>query len=168
FAKALPHNDAGEVDAEAFATFVSVLSSGDPNGFETIPRDPTAAVDLNDPQATYAFDLVGLDAAATRLDPPPAFASAQMATDMAEVYWRSLTRDVPFRDYETDPLVAVAVSDLNAFTEPRTLRAGEKPTPATVFRGGTRGDIIGPYLSQFLWFDIPYGIKTIEQSEVLD
>jgi len=98
FAKTLPHNDAGEVDAEAFATFVSVLSSGDPDGFETIPRHPNAAVDLNDPQATYAFDLVGLDAAATSLDPPPAFASAQMATDMAEVYWRSLTRDVPFRD----------------------------------------------------------------------
>jgi len=37
---------------EAFATFVSVLSSSDPDGFETIPRHPTAAVDLNDPQAT--------------------------------------------------------------------------------------------------------------------
>jgi hypothetical protein len=163
FAKTLPHNDAGEVDAEAFATFVSVLSSGDPDGFETIPRHPNAAVDLNDPQATYAFDLVGLDAAATSLDPPPAFASAQMATDMAEVYWRSLTRDVPFRDYETDPLVAAAVIDLNAFTEPLTSGAGEKPTPATVFRGETRGNLIGPYLSQFLWLDIPYGIKTIAQ-----
>lgn len=163
FTKTLPHNDAGEVDADAFAAFVAVLSSGDPNGFETIPRDRSAEVGLNDPQATYAFDLVGLDAAATSLDPPPAFASAQMATDMAEVYWRALTRDVPFRDYETDPLVAAAVTDLNAFTEPRTSGAGEKPTPATVFRGETRGDIIGPYLSQFLWLDIPYGIKTIEQ-----
>jgi len=35
---------------------------------------------------------------------------------MAEVYWRSLTRDVPFRNYETDPLVAAAVTDMNAFT----------------------------------------------------
>src|SRR5215469_10108767 len=138
-------------------------SNGDADGFETIPRHPNAAVDLNDPQATYAFDLVGLDAAATSLEPPPAFASAQMATDMAEVYWRSLTRDVPFRDYETDPLVAAAVIDLNAFTEPLTSGAGEKPTPATVFRGETRGNLIGPYLSQFLWLDIPYGIKTIEQ-----
>jgi hypothetical protein len=163
FAKTLPHNDAGEVDAEAFARFVSVLSSGDPNGFETIPRDPNAAVDLNDPQATYAFDLVGLDTAATSLGPPPAFASAQMATDMAEVYWRSLTRDVPFRDYETHPVVAAAVADLNAFAEPLTSGAGMKPTPAMVFRGETRGDIIGPYLSQFLWLDIPYGIKTLEQ-----
>src|SRR5262252_3220472 len=163
FAKTLPHNDGGEVDVEAFATFVSVLSSGDPDGFETIPRHPNAAVHLNDPQASYAFDLVGLDAAATSLDPPPAFASAQMATDMAEVYWRSLTRDVPFRDYETDPLVAAAVTDLNAFTEPLTSGAGEKPTPTTAFRGETRGNLIGPYLSQFLWLDIPYGIKTIEQ-----
>jgi len=67
FAKTLPPNDAGEVDAEAFATFVSVLSRGDPSGFETIPRDRQAEVDLNDPQATYAFELVGLDSAATRL-----------------------------------------------------------------------------------------------------
>src|SRR6266446_4030474 len=115
FAKTLPHNDAGEVDADAFATFVSVLSGGDPTSFETIPRDQRAEVELNDPQATYSYDLVGLDSAATSLDPPPAFASALMATDMAEVYWRALTRDVPFRDYETDPLVAAAVSDLNAF-----------------------------------------------------
>jgi hypothetical protein len=86
-----------------------------------------------------------------------------MATDMAEVYWRSLTRDVPFRDYETHPVVAAAVADLNAFAEPLTSGAGMKPTPATVFRGETRGDIIGPYLSQFLWLDIPYGIKTLEQ-----
>jgi hypothetical protein len=162
FAKTLPHNDAGEVDAQAFAA-VSVLSSGDPSGFETIPRDPNAETGLNDPQATYAFDLVRLDGAATSLDPPPAFASALMATDMAEVYWRSLTRDVPFRDYETDPLVAAAVADTNAFTAPLTSGSGAKPTPATVFRGETRGDIIGPYLSQFLWLDIPYGIKTVEQ-----
>src|SRR5262249_17017074 len=162
FTKTLPHREAGEVDAEAFATFVSVLSSGDPSGFETIPRDRDAETDLNDPQATFAFDLVGLDSASTSLEPPPAFASALMATDMAEVYWRSLTRDVPFREYESNPIVAAAVTDLNAFTEP--LRsAGEKLTPATVFRGETRGDVIGPYLSQFLWLDIPYGIKTIEQ-----
>jgi hypothetical protein len=108
FTKTLPHNDAGEVDAEAFATFVSVLSSGDPNGFETIPRDRNAEVDLNDPQATYAFDLVGLDGAATSLEPPPAFASARMATDLAEVYWRSLTRDVPFREYESHTMTGRA------------------------------------------------------------
>lgn len=162
FAKTLPHNDNGEVDADAFATFVSVLSSGDPNGFEVIPRDRRVETDLNDPQATYAFDLVGLDSAATSLDPPPAFASTLMATEMAEIYWLSLTRDIPFRNYGTHPLVAASVADMNAF-EPLTSGAGATLTPQTVFRGETPGDLIGPYLSQFLWLDIPYGIKTIEQ-----
>ena len=167
FAKTLPHNDAGEVDVAAFATFVSILSNGDPRGFETIPCDAGAEVGLNDPQATYAFDLAGLDGAATKLDPPPAFASALMATEMAELYWLSLTRDVPFRDYETDPLVAAAVADLSSFAAPLAPGAGGKPTAATVFRGETPGDLIGPYLSQFLWLDIPYGIKTIEQRYVV-
>src|SRR5262249_47572200 len=71
------------------------------------------------------------------------------------------------REYESDPLVAAAVTDLNAFTEPLTSATGEKPTPATAFRGETRGDAIGPYLSQFLWLDIPYGIKTIEQRYIV-
>jgi hypothetical protein len=163
FAKTLPHNDAGEVDAEAFAMLVSVLSSGDANGFETIPRDPRAEVELNNTQATYAFDLVGLDGAATLLEPAPAFSSAIMASDMAELYWLSLTRDAAFREYETDPLVAAAVADLNAFAEPLTSSNGEKLTPATAFRGNMPGDLVGPYLSQFLWLDIPYGIKSIDQ-----
>jgi hypothetical protein len=162
FAKTLPHNDFGGVDPEAFATFVSILSRGDPDGFETIPRDRRAEVDLNDPQATYAFDLAGLDSAATSLDPPPAFSSARMATEMAEVYWLALTRDVPFREYETHPLVAAAIVDMNAFPEPLS-GTGQKLAPATVFRGETPGDLIGPYLSQFLWLEIPYGIKTVEQ-----
>ena len=51
FAKTLPHNDGGEVDTEAFARLVSILSSGDPDGFEALPRDPAAEVQLNDPQA---------------------------------------------------------------------------------------------------------------------
>jgi hypothetical protein len=52
---------------------------------------------------------------------------------------------------------------MNAFTEPLTSGIAAKLTPVTVFRGETPGDLIGPYLSQFLWLDIPYGIKLIEQ-----
>jgi len=163
FAKTLPHNEAGEVDVAAFETFVSIVSSGDAAGFDKIPRDHSAELELNDPQATYAFDLVGRDNAATSLEPAPAFSSALMASDMAEVYWLALTRDVPFREYEKDPLVAAAVSDLNAFTQPLRSGDGGKLTTAAVFRGETPGDLIGPYLSQFLWLAIPYGIHILAQ-----
>src|SRR5262245_50488511 len=89
FAKTLPHNEAGEVDCEAFAACVGALSSSDPDRFETIPRDRRAEVELNNPQATYAFDLVGPDSGATLLEPAPAFSSALMASEMAELYWLS-------------------------------------------------------------------------------
>ena len=167
FSKTLPHNDAGEVDVDAFETFVTVLTSGEASGFETMPRDRAAEVALNDPQATYAFDLVGLDSAATALDPAPAFSSALMASEMAEVYWLSLTRDVPFREYERDPLILAALSDINAFSEPLKSGAEGKLAAAAIFRGETPGDLLGPYLSQFLWLDIPYGIKSIEQRYIV-
>jgi len=167
FSKTLPHNDAGEVDVDAFKAFVTILASADADGFERIPRDPIDEVALNDPQATYAFDIVGLDSAATALDPPPTFSSALMASEMAEIYWLSLTRDVPFSRYEGDPLVLAAASDINAFSQPLKSGTPGKLTASTVFRGETPGDLVGPYLSQFLWLDIPYGIKSLEQRYIV-
>ena len=161
FAKTLPHNDVGEVDVDAFKAFVAILTSGDARGFETIPRDRSAEVELNNPQATYAFDLVGVDSAATALDPAPTFSSAHMASDMAELYWLALTREVPFREYDRHPLLTAAIGDINALETFSSTAA--KLTSATIFRGDTPGDRIGPYLSQFLWLDIPYGLKTLEQ-----
>jgi len=162
FAKTLPHNELGEVEPSAYADWVSILTRGDPGQFEHIPRDPLAVAKLNDPQATYAFDLVGIDSHATHLPPPPAFASRAMAIEMAELYWQALTADVPFQNYEASPLIAAALSDLNAFSTPGSSLAG-KTTSGTLFRGETVGDLVGPYISQFLWLEIPYGIKAIDQ-----
>jgi hypothetical protein len=39
--------------------------------------------------------------------------------------------------------------------------AGNNITPRTIFRGFTKGDLTGPYLSQFFIRDIPYGAQTI-------
>jgi hypothetical protein len=163
FAKTLPHNELGEVDPVGYADFVAIFTRGDPSRFEQMPRDPIAIAKLNDPQATYAFDLVGIDSHATHLPPPPAFASAAMAVEMAELYWLALTTDIPFQNYEASPLIAAALSDLNAFSHPLGSSPAGSITSGTLFRGETVGDPIGPYVSQFLWLDIPYGIKTFDQ-----
>jgi hypothetical protein len=34
------------------------------------------------------------------------------------LYWQALTADVPFQNYEASPLIAAALSDLNAFSTP--------------------------------------------------
>jgi hypothetical protein len=163
FAKSLPHTDQGEVEPAAYADWLSVLASGDPTRFEHVPRDPLAIAKLNNPQATYAFDLVGIDSHATRLLPPPAFASATMAVEMAELYWQALAVDVPFKNYQANELINAALADLNAFSHPLGSSRAGKITARTLFRGETSGDLIGPYISQFLWLEVPYGIKTIDQ-----
>jgi hypothetical protein len=128
---------------------------------------PLARRTLVNPQAAFAYEVTGADSHATVLAPPPAIASAQAAAEIGEIYWLSLCRDVPFRDYETSADIAAACADLNRFSQTVGPKANGKVTPATVFRGETAGDLIGPYLSQFLWQDVPYGpSKLIQRYDV--
>ncbi|MGE0822692.1 MAG: vanadium-dependent haloperoxidase [Candidatus Binatia bacterium] len=161
YSKALPHNSLGEVDLAAYTALLAALSSGDPNAFEAIPLG--GSVKLANPQAAYAFVLEGPDGHHLGTIPPPAFSSAEEASEMAELYWRALTRDVPFVNYSTDPLTQAAAVDLSQFSVFRGPKSVDVVTPDTLFRGNTPGDLIGPYISQFLWKDIPYGAQTIVQ-----
>jgi hypothetical protein len=156
FSKTLPHNQLGEVDPEAYRQWLAILLSGNPARFAEVPRDTEAVERLNNPQATYAIDLVGPDATALSLAPPPPFASQEMAAEMAELYWLALMRDVAFREYADHPLTTAAIADL------RVIGFGEL-TPTTLFRGETGGDRRGPFVSQFLLQDIPYGLKRVDQ-----
>lgn len=156
FSKTFPHDDLGEVDRDAYRQWLAIVASGDSVQFDHVPRDPQAAERLNDPQATYATDLVGPDATALPMPPPPAFASQSIAAEMTELYWLALMRDVPFREYGTGPLASAAAVDLRG--------AGFGPVDTeSLFRSGARGDLRGPFVSQFLWQDIPFGLKTIDQ-----
>jgi hypothetical protein len=104
-----------------------------------------------------------VDAQCVPLPAPPAFASAESAFEMAELYWQSLTADVSYREYETNPLIQAAVSDLNACASKTGPLVDGKVTTQTLYRGDTRGDLVGPYISQFLWTDIQYGPKLMDQ-----
>ena len=154
YSKALPHNDLGEVDAAAYGKLLFALQTASPAAFEAIPLGGTAR--LANPQAAYRFELTGADGNAVRIRPAPAFASAETAAEMAEVYWKALCRDVPFANFNSSPLVAAAVADLGAFTH----KVGGSVSLGNVFRGETPGDLTGPYISQLLWKDIPYGGNT--------
>jgi hypothetical protein len=165
FSKTLPHNNLGEVDPAAYGRFLDILLRGDLRRFAAIPRAPNAELRLNNPEAAYAYELAGLDSHATALAMPPPFAGPRMASEMGELYWLALTRDVPYQAYETDPLISAALVDLNAFSGPAGPDIGGKLTVNTVFRGATGGDLIGPYISQLLWQAVPFGATEIDQRE---
>ncbi|WP_407309582.1 vanadium-dependent haloperoxidase [Desulfosporosinus sp. SB140] len=161
YTKALPHNKLGEVDLNAYGVLIRALSTGEPEVFESIPLG--GVTKLVDPQAAYAFEMAGPDSHHLSIIPPPTLSSAEEASEMAEEYWMALARDVPFIDYDTNPITIAASADLSKFTEFSGPKVNSKVTTGTLFRGNLPGDLVGPYVSQFLQQDIPFGPKTIVQ-----
>jgi hypothetical protein len=161
FSKGLPHNDLGEVDPAAYDALLTALESGRHDDFEGIPLGGVRK--LANPQAAYCFALEAPDSHHLDLPAAPAFASAERAGEMAEVYWQALTRDVAFVEYDTHALTRSAASDLSALSAFSGPKADGRVTTGTLFRGDTPGDLTGPYLSQFLWKDVPYGPTTVAQ-----
>jgi membrane-associated phospholipid phosphatase len=161
YTKALPHDALGHVVPDAYAAYLAAMRSGDAEQMEKIPLG--GFTKLSNPHAALAFDLIGPDAAQPSLAPPPRMDSAERAAELVELYWHSLLRDVRFADYESTPLVKRACDELTSlrtFTGPRV---DGKVIPATLFRGQTRGGRIGPYVSQFLLRDIPFGAMRVPQ-----
>lgn len=167
FTKGLPHNTVGEVDVNAYQRLLDALQSGSPATFENIPLGCGAGSrKLVNPQAGLAFDTEGFDSQLLEIGPAPAFASDEEGAEIVENYWMALLRDVPFENYPGDAMAANAASELNSlsqFTGPRDPSTG-MVQPSTLFRGLTPGDLIGPYLSQFLVKPVPFGAQGWEQT----
>ena len=150
------NNGTGEVDPNAYQALLNAVQTGKFSDFEAIPLG--GVVKLANPQAAYAFELEGIDSHGLTMPAAPAFDSPQEVSEMAELYWRALTRDVPFEQYDNEPLTQTAAADLSNFSDFRGPKVNGQVTTGTLFRGDTPGDLAGPYLSQFLWADVPYGI----------
>jgi hypothetical protein len=157
YSKGMPHNRVGEVVPGAYAYLLEALRSGEPADFERIPT--AGRVKLVNPQAALAFNLIGPDPAAIACPPAPRFSSAEQAFELAELYWQALARDVPFAEYESNPMIGRAAEELDRLSG----RRGEAIKPRTVFRGDAAGCLNGPYISQFLLQDVPLQIAHRQQ-----
>ena len=165
FSKGLPHDAVGNVVPSAYAALRKALSSGDPDDFEAIPLGTPGGRKFTSPQAGLAYDLEGPDAASLAMKPAPRLDSAENSAEMGEVYWMALLRDVPFRNYAGHPAVGPAVGDMNAFSDFRGPRDAGSVTAGTLFRGDSPGDLVGPYLSQFLVKDVQFGSLRYSQRQ---
>jgi hypothetical protein len=161
YSQGLPHNNIGEVDRGAYEALLSAVRSGKPSDFAKIPLG--GKTKLVDPQGGLAFSLEGTDSGQLTIPPAPRLAGAERAGEMVEDYWMALTRDVPFSQFGNEPLTAAAIADLNKLSDFRGPKSGGQVTPGTLFRGLTPGDLIGPYLSQFLLSSTSFGTLGIKQ-----
>lgn len=162
YSKALPHDELGHVDPAAYQTLLTASRSGKTSDFDRVTLG--LGRKLTSAQASLAFDMQGCDSHHTYMPPAPSFSSAEEAAEMVELYWMALCRDVPFASYATNPLTQSATAEIGALPDYRGARAGDGTvTPAVLFRGLELGCSVGPYLSQFLWQDVPYGAQVISQ-----
>jgi hypothetical protein len=162
YSKGLPHldcnghdnigNNIGEVKPQAYRRMLRALASGQPYFFERIALGGTRRV-VN-PQSGLAFDLKGADSHALSIPPAPRLDSQEAAGEMVELYWMALLRDINFEDFRTNAEVRGAadeLSNLPNFNGPKEIVNGQlRVTQNTIFRGFTRADTKGPYVSQFL------------------
>ncbi|HUX67871.1 MAG TPA: vanadium-dependent haloperoxidase [Terriglobales bacterium] len=155
FSKGLPHNPIGAVDPAAYRALQAGLRAAASAALEAVPLGGT--VKLVNPMAGMAFDLEGRDIQKWAAPPAPALASAQRAAEMVELYWMALCREVAFTDYAAHPLALAAARELGGLTAFDGPRAGGRVTPATLFRGATAGDPVGPYVSQLFLTPFAYG-----------
>jgi membrane-associated phospholipid phosphatase len=158
------------------------LASGQPYFFGRIPLGGTRR--LVNPQSGLAFDLEGPDSHALKIPPAPRLDSQEAAGEMVELYWMALLRDVNFGNGDfnagSTPDIGKAANELSSLPDFRGPKLGGTVTPNTIFRGFTRGDLIGPYISQFLLLGgtgfvlapitptdgiIPYGSLNINQRQ---
>ena len=151
FSKGLPHDALGHVDPTAYSTFVRACRSGRASDFDAIPLGSSGGQPLRNPQAGLAFTVSGADSHQIVVPPPPPFASDALAAEMAELYWMSLARDVPFSDYGVEP------------RGPDRRRPRSAVTPQTIFRATYPGATVGPYVSQFLLQPFAIGAQPVEQ-----
>ena len=166
FGKSLPHDtETGLPTAEAYDTLVDACESG--SGYDSIPQASqnleTRVRPLVQPESAWTYQTSGGSTAQLRIAQPPAFDDPETGAEMVELYWRALTRDVNFYDYDDADLVAAAAAELDSLDAYNGLGSDGTVTPGTVFRGVVPGAATGPYVSQLLWKDRELGGGTEDQ-----
>jgi membrane-associated phospholipid phosphatase len=164
YTKCLAHDSFGEVDPNSFASLRHALTTGEPKDFEEIILGGTRL--LNGPQGGFAFDMEGTDAyqfGAPLVPPAPRLASDLNATELVEMYWAALLRDVPFTQYATNAIAEQAAAELNGLPAYQGPKIGGSVTPSALFRGTFPGEALGPYISQFFIKPTAMGAQPINQ-----
>jgi hypothetical protein len=162
YSKVVKQTSIGVVDPAAYQSFRKALDSGAFADFDAIVLG--GARTLNGPQGGLAFDLECLDNDQFTQPPAPTVASETYATELVELYWGSLLRDVAFSDYATNATAQAASAELSAMPAYAGPRNGAgKVTPHLLFRGKRAGEQLGPYLSQFLVQPTNFGALPIVQ-----
>ena len=175
YTKCLLQDGYGRVNLNAYQSMKTAFATGNSADFEKIIMG--GARTLNGPQGALAFDMEGCDSvqfgnapapdfqeSLVIVPPPPAVASAAYGTELVEMYWCSLLRDVAFTKYAGNPIAIQAAAELSAMPDYAGPRNGSgRVTPNLLFRGIFPGETMSASISQFMITPTALGQQPISQ-----
>ncbi len=182
FRKGLKHCPDGFLeDDRDYQAYRGAILSGLPNELDAVqtaqPSEGKSRRKWESPSAGFVFDLEGPDAQSITMPPAPTLDSDELAAEMAEIYAMAALRDVPFSNFDTEarewinrlnkfpwfrkaykqrPCQKYEVEEIFGEQAGRFLgRERGTVTLDNLFRGVTKGDDQGPYISQLLLIGNP-------------
>jgi hypothetical protein len=175
YTKGLLQDGIGLVNMNAYQSFKNALNGGTFEDFENIIIGGTRT--QNGPLGSYAFTLEGTDGMQfgnapspknqinqVVVPPAPALACEAYGTELVEVYWASLLRDVAFTDYVSNSRAISAAKELSRMPTYAGPRDDDgNVTPDLLFRGAYPGETLGPYVSQFMVLPTSFGAQPLTQ-----
>lgn len=178
YSKPLLQDDVCLVNQAAWTSFKKALNSGRNSDFEAVILGGTGT--MNGPQSSYAYDFEALDsvqfgnapAAGDPNSPPlvPPFdqvTSNAYGTQLIEMYWASMLRDVAFTDYANNATAQAAAAEISKQKDYRGPRdSSGNVTTDLLFRGAFQGETIGPWMSQLMITPCNYGSQPLDQQTI--
>lgn len=166
YSKGLTHDSSTFIADESKIKEIQLaMKSGDQSDFNQIDKAGTRK--QISPQAALSFENMGNDPQGFVMPPPPSLSSRQAAAEMIEVYEMCVLRDKTFSlisEGGSDVDIDRAVSSLNAFgSDFKGPKVNGLVTRKSLFRGTALGELVGPYVSQFLLHPVTFGAHSIDQ-----
>ena len=166
FHKLLPHDSNGQISKDSYELLLKAIHSGKQHDFDQLSLFDNSLNQLADPQASLNYCLMGIDNSSVQSLTPPGINTPHAAVEMIENYCKELCRDIPFSNWQNDSTISKVIGYMN---QTDVLNAYHGPTSngqvtlQNLFRGNNHGYEDGPYISQLLYQDFPYGALLIEQ-----
>jgi hypothetical protein len=139
YSKGLRHRPNGCCDPKQYSMFLTAVRTRNLNAIEEL----APSIPLADPTAgTRSSDAATMDHYNEQW-----FNSSTMLSDLAELYWASLCRDIPFESIRSHPTFHKATEEIE--------RLGKNDAVNLPFESKLPGANVGGHLSQFLIKDVP-------------
>ena len=163
FHKSLEHNDVtGSLKHEKeYKKMVKAILHNKQQLLASVHLNNGSQILLSNPLASLSSVLSGSPQPSLYLTVPPSLSSHNGGADMVENYCMAYTRDASFFNYDADATISLMLDSSHMNSPSILANLLYKPTGTfgtqTIFRGMSNEELVGPYISQLLLLNVPFG-----------